>query len=97
MNYLIDPFKKMFDFSGKSNRKEFWLFYLLLLFIFIVIAFLSKIIDNYIITYGLRILVLIPFYAIGFRRLNDASITKWLFLIPIVNLILAAMPSKQED
>jgi uncharacterized membrane protein YhaH (DUF805 family) len=38
---------------------------------------------------------MIPFITLGFRRLNDAKFSKWLFLIPVVNLILAAFPSKE--
>ena len=26
MNYLINPLKRLFDFKGRANRKEFWLF-----------------------------------------------------------------------
>ena len=26
MKYLINPLKRLFDFKGRANRKEFWLF-----------------------------------------------------------------------
>ncbi len=26
MKYLINPLKRLFDFTGRANRKEFWLF-----------------------------------------------------------------------
>jgi uncharacterized membrane protein YhaH (DUF805 family) len=39
--------------------------------------------------------MIIPYMAIGFRRLNDAGINKFLFLIPFVGLILAVYPSKK--
>ena len=40
--------------------------------------------------------MLIPYMAAGFRRLNDAKINKFLFLISFIVLILAAFPSKHD-
>jgi len=38
--------------------------------------------------------MVVPFISLGFRRMNDANLSKWLSLIPLVNLILAGFPSK---
>lgn len=43
------------------------------------------------------LVMIIPYMAIGFRRLNDAGINRFLFLIPFVGLILAVFPSKETD
>ncbi len=93
MRYIITPFKKILDFTGKSSIKEFWIFYL---FMFIS-SFFSGILSG--IT-GIEYLgkiwtyvILLPVgISLGFRRLNDAGINKFLFLIPMVNLILASLP-----
>jgi len=95
MKYLIQPFNKMFDFSGKSSLKEFWIFFLFISVLVIVAGFLSSAINFRYLRVITLVVILIPFYAIGFRRLNDAGILKWFFLIPFVNLVLAVMPSKE--
>ncbi|MFD1614930.1 DUF805 domain-containing protein [Gelatiniphilus marinus] len=98
MKYLITPFKKYFDISTKASIKEFWYFFLFYTFLispmFGFLRGLYNINDN--IALVIRIVLLIPFITIGFRRLNDAKINKWLFLIPFVNLILASSPSKPQ-
>lgn len=48
MKYLINPLKRLFDFTGRANRKEFWLFmcwYIaLMLAAWFIVMFLSMII-----------------------------------------------------
>ncbi|WP_304140451.1 DUF805 domain-containing protein [Mesoflavibacter zeaxanthinifaciens] len=95
MNYYFLALKKAFDFKTKSSQKEFWYFYLINFLIFILIGFLERplqIPKALILIY--QVLILIPSISIGFRRLNDAGINKWLYLIPMVNIILACLPSK---
>lgn len=97
MKYLITPYKKIFDYTGTSTRKEFWYF---VLFNFLITAILSvlkslmgfeRLVDVY------SILFLVPFVALGFRRLNEVGVSKWLFLIPIVNFVLASLEPKSLD
>lgn len=93
MKYIITPFKKIFDFTGKSSINEFWIFYL---FMFIT-AFLSAILSGitrieYLDEIWTYVILLPVGISLGFRRLNDVGINKFLFLIPMVNLILAALP-----
>ncbi len=38
MEYMILPFKRYFDFNGRSRRKEFWLFQLLNFIVAMVLA-----------------------------------------------------------
>lgn len=95
MNYFITPFKKMFDFTGKSTVKEFWLFFLIDTLVAGVFGFISGIFDIGYIGDAYLILSGLPFIALGFRRLNDAGYNKWLFLIPIANLILVSLDSKE--
>lgn len=96
MSYIINPFANMFDFKGKSKPKDFWIFFLFLNILAVLIGFISSATNFENLRTIFSIIILIPLYAIGFRRLNDAGIVKWLFLIPLVNLILAAMPSKER-
>ncbi len=41
MNYMILPFKRYFDFSGRSRRMEYWMFTLLNMVVIAVLVFLT--------------------------------------------------------
>ncbi len=96
MNYYIEPFKNIFNFSGKSSRKEFWYFFLINILISILIGVIKSIIGVYNLGYYYELLILIPFISLGFRRLKDAGISSWLFIFPVLNLVLATFPSKTK-
>jgi uncharacterized membrane protein YhaH (DUF805 family) len=91
MKYLITPFKNVFDFKGTSTIKEFWYFVLITTIIHIFICLVKSSLNMYYLGDIIRVITLLPFIALGFRRLNEAGINKFLFLIPFVNLILASM------
>lgn len=93
MKYIITPFKRIFNFTGKSSIKEFWIFQLFAFISAFVFAILSKITRiEYLDEIWLYAILLPVTISLGFRRLNDAGINKFLFLIPMVNLILASLP-----
>ncbi len=98
MKYIVTPFKKILNITEKASIKEFWTYFtFLVFFISPLIGFidgLSVINKNYILIFN--IFFLFQFTTLGFRRLNETKFSKWLFLIPIVNLILAAFPPKTE-
>jgi uncharacterized membrane protein YhaH (DUF805 family) len=96
MKYLITPFKRVFDFKGTSNIKEFWYFVLITTLIHIFIGLIKSSLDMYYLGDIIRVITLLPFIALGFRRLNEAGINKFLFLIPLVNLILASMEKVEK-
>ncbi|MCW1953156.1 MAG: DUF805 domain-containing protein [Flavobacteriia bacterium] len=97
MNYFLQAFKKWNDFNGKSDLKSFWIFFLIFSLLPIPIKFL-EIIFNFEELYSIVLLIMIvPYLAYGFRRLNDAGFNKFLFLIPFVGLIIALFPSKNEE
>ena len=88
MSFAIDKaFRNYFNFSGRSNRSEFWYF-----FLFILIGnFLTHLIDTYIIGYhpeemgivsGIFFLATaIPQLSLTFRRLHDTGKSGWWFLL----------------
>ena len=88
INFAINKaFNKYFDFGGRSNRSEFWYF-----FLFILIGnTITHIIDTYIIGYheeemgivsGIFWLVTaIPQLSITFRRLHDVGKSGLWFLL----------------
>ena len=96
INFAINKaFKNYLNFSGRSNRSEFWYF-----FLFILLAnALTHFIDTYILGYhseemgivnGIFFLVTaIPQISITIRRLHDTGKSGWWFLISftIIGLI----------
>ena len=94
MSWFVDALKKYAVFSGRSRRKEYWIFVLCV----VVISFVLNIIDDLIGAYdrsaGVGLLstifslaVLIPSIAVSVRRLHDIDRTGWWVLISLVPLV----------
>ena len=90
-------FSRLFDFSGRSSRSEFWWFYLFVVIVQIVVQGLVAVIigtDSGIYTllvFILAIALAIPLYAAGSRRMHDTGKSGWLqllVLIPCVGIII---------
>ena len=87
--------RKYATFSGRSPRKEFWMFTL----IYLIIGFVAGIIDSALfgataggetigIVGGIVALAhLIPSIAVGVRRLHDIGRTGWWMLIAFIPLL----------
>lgn len=97
MKYFIEALRKWKDFEGKSSLNEFWIFFLIFSLLGFPIGFIRSLINFEHLNTIYLLIMIVPFAAIGFRRLNDAGINRYLFLIPFVNLILAVFPSKTEN
>lgn len=101
MNFFINfllAFKRVFDFKGESSILEFWSFFLLnILFGSVLLIFFKTVFDTELPAKIYRYVSLLPLYACGFRRLRNAGISPWLFLIPLVNLFLAGLPEKNKE
>lgn len=94
-NYL-NVLKNTFNYQGKSSVNEFWLFVVVNFLIGTLIYFVEYRLTGQemfqkIYTY----LMLLPLLGVGVRRLRDAGFNGWMFLIPGVNMILAALPTKE--
>lgn len=97
MNWYLQVLKQYATFTGRSRRKEYWMFFLFNLIISYGIIFISIGLEMP----GLAMLstiyslaVLIPALAVGVRRMHDAGKSGWYLLIPIYNLILACTDSE---
>ena len=97
-------FKKIFDFSGRASRSEFWWFYLTYIFlsflVIFIIMFLAIMSDPNISDSALDSMSYIG-YVTGIgtlgatvRRFHDRDISGWailLFIIPLVNIYLLVL------
>ncbi len=91
MEWMLLPLKRYAEFSGRSRRKEFWMFWLLTL----ILGFIAGIIDGVLglttSTISVRLLVqlavLVPSIAVAIRRMHDQDRSGWWILCPIANII----------
>ena len=92
MNYFIDCLtKKYVQFSGRARRQEFWLF---VLFNFIASIIINVIAVTLIKVTGVgafgtiySLAVLLPGFAVLFRRLHDIGKSGWWWLIAFIPFI----------
>ncbi|QEY24448.1 DUF805 domain-containing protein [Neisseria animalis] len=95
-SFLYSLTKRYADFSGRSTKKEFWIFQLIYFVIYLIISLLIMI--SYNISEGLgnimniicTIVVLgfiIPTLAVSIRRLHDINKSGWMYLLVLIPLI----------
>ena len=98
MKYYLLAFKNIFNYRSESTIIEFWSFFTINIIVSslftIIVQILSK--DSMILTIY-RIITFLVLFSVGFRRLKNAGFNGWLFIIPLVNLILAFFPEKRAE
>lgn len=102
MKWYIQVLKSYADFSGRSRRKEYWMFVLFNLLISIVLSILDNALglDN-ISTFGgtvfrnngiigsiYSLILFVPSLAVGVRRLHDTNRSGWFLLLPFSPILL---------
>jgi len=98
MNWYLAVLKKYAEFSGRARRKEYWMFFLFNLIIWIVLIFLDSTFGTMNAQYGIGMLTalyalatLLPNIGVTIRRLHDTDRSGWwilLALIPLVGIVL---------
>jgi len=93
MNWYIDALKNYANFSGRSQRKNFWYFILFNIIISMILAGIDMaIINSGLINIGLlsaiySLAILIPSFSITVRRLHDIGSSAWWLLIALIPII----------
>jgi len=93
MNWYLDVLKKYAVFSGRSRRKEYWMFVLFNLIVTFVIGFVEGIVglsgeSGLGPLSGLYFLaILVPGFAVVVRRLHDTNHSGWWLFILFVPFI----------
>ena len=99
MEWMILPLKRYADFSGRSRRKEYWMFFLLNLIVAVVLnillggAMLSGGEDGAIGGVGALLIVVyalatfIPGLAVTVRRFHDQDKSGWMVLLALIPLV----------
>ena len=112
MNLYLGVLQQYVAFSGRSRRKEYWIFMLISILISVALGYVDGILGTTAIlglgTPGLlgglySLAVLLPGLGVTVRRLHDAGKSAWWLLIGLIPLIGAiilivflAKPSEKE-
>lgn len=101
MEYFIDGFRQFGNFSGRANRKQYWMFFLYYFILSIVVNVLDLLMGTFILSTVFGLIVLIPSISLGARRLHDTGHSGWwqllIFLVVIGWVILAVMLARDSQ
>lgn len=88
MQWYLEALKKYAVFSGRSRRKEYWMFFLFNIIIAVVLTVLEGLVGSPGILAALYWLaVFIPGLAVSIRRLHDTDRSGWWLLVGFVPFI----------
>jgi uncharacterized membrane protein YhaH (DUF805 family) len=120
MNWFLKCLKQYADFRGRARRKEYWMFTLFCLIFGVVAAIIDNVLGvtftmdagyygDMSLGYGwiyllFGLFILLPSWAVLFRRLHDVGKSGWwwlIMLIPLVGaiwmLVLLCTDSKEDN
>ena len=90
MEWMLMPLKRYAEFSGRSRRKEYWMFYLLIIIVYVVLAILGSLVGESVggILIGIFALgIIIPAIAVQVRRFHDQDKSGWFVLLGLIPLV----------
>ena len=106
MKWFIQALKKYAVFDGRAQRKEYWMFFLFSMIFAFAIGLVLGVIeltleigtalsDPASIIYNL--VMLVPSFAVGVRRMHDIGRSGWWILFPLVNLVFLCLDSEPGE
>lgn len=100
MNWYLKALKQYANFSGRSRRKEYWMFFLFNMLFTYGTVILAAALDVPALMFLAVIYVfatLVPGIAVAVRRMHDVGKSGWYALIPYYNLYLCCLNSESGD
>ena len=88
MDWMIMPLRRYADFTGRSRRKEYWMYFLFVL----ICTFVLNLLDmaaglntsgRGVLSSIFSLATLVPSLAVGVRRLHDTDRSGWWILVPL--------------
>ena len=99
--FFIDILKNQYaDFNGRARRKQFWMYILFYMAIYIVVSIIAGAIGLGFIAMLYSLGLLVPSIAITARRLHDTGRSGWwqlIGLIPLIGLIVMIIFTVQDS
>ena len=96
MDWYLLALKKYTQFSGRSTRQEYWMFFLFNSIFLVSARFIDHTIFGSSMGEGgffsslYSLFIFIPSFSIGVRRLHDIGKSGWMLLIDLIPLVGAA-------
>jgi len=100
MDYMLMPLRRYADFSGRSRRKEYWMFTLLIILIEVVMIgwilaaaagaqgqMTAMVTLPFVLLMIVGLALVIPSLAVTVRRLHDLDKSGWYYFIAFVPLV----------
>lgn len=88
MNWFLDPIQNHFaDFSGRANRQQYWMFFVINLAITVVVYLVDSQLTGGILYFLYLLALMVPNVAIGVRRLHDINKSGWTMLIGLIPIL----------
>ena len=94
MEWMMMPLQRYADFSGRSRRKEYWMFILGVVIVAVVLGFIESAagLSGMVGPYGplsalLVLAIIIPSIAVQVRRFHDQDKSGWFVLIGLIPLV----------
>jgi len=85
MSWYLAGLAKYAVFSGRARRREFWMFYLVTMSIFLLLGFIQGFLGSSgEITNAFGLFSIIPTLAVSVRRLHDTGRSGWWVLIQLI-------------
>lgn len=103
MRWALLPYRRYFEFRGRSRRTEYWPFALGWVFVLVILAFVGRLLGDLRamdVARGLFVLgTFIPGLAVTVRRLHDANRTGWWAVLPFLPflLVLLRLPFEEAE
>jgi uncharacterized membrane protein YhaH (DUF805 family) len=97
MEWMLMPLKRYAEFSGRSRRKEYWMYFLFLIIVGFVLGLIEGVMGLQQTVAGIygplsllfALATFIPSLAVGIRRLHDTERSGWWILLPILPYALS--------
>ena len=97
MDQYLEVWSKYATFTGRSTRRDYWMFFLVHVIVCIVLAIISAIINTDILSNLYNLAVFVPSVAVGIRRMHDTNRSGWWLLVPIVSLFYLCEASVTQN
>jgi uncharacterized membrane protein YhaH (DUF805 family) len=90
MKWYFKVIYHYFDFSGRSRRKEFWIFTLFNAILTLLLSLLDTVFETYIFTtifFMYYLVMFIPSLSLLLRRVHDSGKSGWFIFVVLIPII----------
>ncbi|MDZ7924276.1 MAG: DUF805 domain-containing protein [Marinagarivorans sp.] len=91
MEFFLDAMRKYAQFTGRATRQQYWMFVLIYMVIYIVLAVIDAVLGLGFLSVIYSLVLLVPSLSAGARRLHDTDRSGWwqlIYLVPLIGLIV---------